>query len=162
MTLLPLFRLVLTVREAATNLTKKFEKSEDDLQALQSVGQVRPFETVPKSRSFPLLAVAASSPHCASPLPLSSRFPPPPFLWLGTDHWRGAQAAGRGEMWGPPARLAGPPTCWPADWVWLGAVIVKASSGPRYVVACRRGVRSCEPANPFRRAPARASFCLAL
>ena len=89
---------MLSVREEAKDLKKKYDKTEDDLKALQSVGQII-------GEVLRRLDDERCKPHSSIPDPISSTS----FCsFLISSH--------------------------------VLSVIVKASSGPRYVVGCRSKV----------------------
>lgn len=67
------------VREQLREQTKQYEKSENDLKALQSVGQVRRQAQRGHKQDVPLAATAC-------------------LLFIPVDCWRSAQAADGGEM----------------------------------------------------------------
>lgn len=133
------------VREQLREQTKQYEKSENDLKALQSVGQVRSKAQCVRKGLGPAWAPeqrARELKHCSKGLlQLVEKKACQLLFLIPADRWRGAEAADGGEVWVTWSHSVYTVTLTgSSDQVCLFAVIVKATNGPRYVVGCRRQV----------------------
>ena len=106
-----------TLREQVKQAKVEYDKTEDDLKALQSVGQIigEVLRQLDEERCMALVNCSTGSLHMRGALAICLKLQP------------------SNEV---PELLTEQSCCF-ADFLLASAVIVKASSGPRYVVGCR-------------------------
>ena len=135
---------VRTLREQATELKGQYDKTEDDLKALQSIGQIigEVLRQLDDERCKPARAAHLRASRRV-PLHRCTSSPPPALqtcclVWIYARTGCAAGAMPCAENWrqglGAVSQQIAHCACGSR------AVIVKASSGPRYVVGCRAKV----------------------